>query len=231
MIGTIEGVVLAAVFFVASHVVLAGGPLRAGLVKSIGEKVFRGLYSAIAVAALVWLVLAYASAPPVGLWPESAWARYVPLVVMPFAAILLVCGLTTPNATSIAGAAESATANPAPGIMKVTRHPVLWGIALWALAHIPPNGDARSLILFAAFALLSFAGMLHIDRKRELSLGAAWGPIALTTSVVPFAAMLSGRAKLHFGEIGAWRIIAGVFLYLALVLAHWPVIGKSAMPF
>ena len=231
MIGTIEGVVAAAVFFVASHIVLSSGPLRAALVKRIGEKVFRGLYSAVASAGLVWLVIAFNIAPYVELWADAAWARYVPLVVVPFAAILLVCGVTTRNATAIGGGVDAEAANPAPGIMKVTRHPVLWGIALWALAHIPPNGDARSLILFGAFASLAFAGMALIDRKREQSMGAAWGPIALTTSVLPFAAMLSGRAKVQLGEIGAWRILAGLALYLALALAHLPVIGKSPLPF
>ena len=230
MIGTTEGVALAAVFFVVSHIVLAGGPLRAALVKSIGENAFRGLFSAVAIAALVWLALAYAGAPYVELWPETIWARHVPLVVMPFAAILVVCGLTTRNATAIGGGAID-EANPTPGIMKVTRHPFLWGVALWALAHIAPNGDAASLMLFGAIAILSFAGMAGIDRKRARALGAAWGPVLLGSSVLPFGAMLSGRAKLRFGEIGAWRILAGVALYVALVYAHTPVIGKSPMPF
>ena len=231
MIGTTEGVALAAIFFVVSHIVLASGPLRAALVKSIGENAFRGLFSAIAIGALVWLALAYTGAPHVELWPETAWARHVPLAVMPLAAVLVVCGLTTRNATAIGGGVNANTADPAPGIMKVTRHPFLWGIALWALAHIPPNGDARSLILFGALAILSFAGMAAIDRKRLRSLGAAWGPIVLTTSVLPFGALLSGRAKLRFGEISAWRILAGVALYAALVVAHAPVIGKSPLPF
>ena len=230
MIGTVEGVVLAAVFFVASHFLLASTPLRAALVKRIGENAFRGLFSAVALAGFAWLVVAHANAPGIELWPEARWARYVPLVVMPFAAILLVCGLTTRNPTAIGGGVEPGSANPAPGIMQVTRHPFLWGVALWALAHMPPNGDAASLVLFGAFALLALAGMPLLDRKRSETLGATWGPIALTTSVLPFAAMISGRAKLRFDEIGAWRILAGVALYLILLMAHGAIIGRSALP-
>ncbi len=230
MIGTTEGVALAAIFFVVSHIVLASAPLRAALVGSIGENAFRGLYSAVAIAAMVWLALAYTGAPYVELWPETAWARRVPLVVMPVAAILVVCGLTTRNATAIGGGAID-EANPTPGIMKVTRHPFLWGVALWALAHMAPNGDAASLMLFGAIAILSFVGMAGIDRKGERAGGAAWGPMVVGTSIVPFGALLSGRAKLRFGEIGAWRILAGLALYVALVFAHAPVIGKSPMPF
>ena len=229
MTGTLGTLLAAAAFFVASHLVLSSPALRAPLVARVGERAFRGLYSVVALAALVWLIRAYGAAPYVELWPHSAWARHVPLVVMPVAAILLVCGLTTKSPTAIGGGAPAAD-DPAPGILKVTRHPVMWAIVLWALAHVPPNGDAASLILFGALAALSAAGMPSIDRRRRKALGVAWEPVARTTSVLPFAAMASRRAKLRFGEIGVWRIVGGVALYVALLLFHAPVIGPSALP-
>ncbi len=229
MTGTIGAVFAAAVFFVASHFVLSSRLLRAPLAAHIGETGFRILHSAVSLVVLVWLVRSYAEAPYVELWPAGAWARAVPLAVMPFAAILLVCGLTTRSPTAIGGEPPP-TGDPAPGILKLTRHPVLWAIGLWALAHMPPNGDAASMLFFGAFAVLAIAGMPMLDRKLSEKLGAAWGPIALTTSVLPFAAMLSGRARLRFDEIGTWRILAGVALYLALLVAHGTVIGPSALP-
>ncbi len=229
MTGTLGTLLAAAAFFVASHLVLSSPALRAPLVARLGERAFLGLYSVVALAALAWLVLAYNAAPYVELWPLSAWAPYVPLAVMPFAAILLVCGLTTKSPTAIGGGAPPAD-DPAPGILKVTRHPVLWAIVLWALAHVPPNGDAASLILFGALAGLSAAGMPSIDRRRRATLGDAWKRLAETTSVWPFAALVSGRARLGFGEIGVWRILGVVALYLALLLLHAPVIGPSALP-
>ncbi len=229
MTGTLSASAAAAAFFIASHLILSSPALRGPLVARLGERAFRGLYSVVALAALVWLIRAYGAAPYVELWPQFAWVRHVPLVVMPFAAVLLVCGLTTKSPTAIGGGAPPAD-NPAPGILAVTRHPVLWAIVLWALAHVPPNGDAASLILFGALAMLSLAGMPSIDRKRREALGAAWEPVARTTSVLPFAALASGGAKLRFGEIGVWRILGGVALYLALLLLHAPVIGPSALP-
>ena len=230
MIGSLGAVVAAATFFVASHLLLPRKIVRGWLVERVGETAFLGLYSAVALGGLVWLLYAGAGAPYVEVWPTSAWARHVPLVVMPFAAILLVCGVTTRNPTAIGGRVEPGDAHPAPGIMQVTRHPTLWAFALWALAHMPANGDAASLVVFGTFAVLALAGMPLLDRKRSEALGATWGPIALTTSVVPFAALFSGRAKLRFSEIGAWRILAGVALYLALLVAHGPVIGVSPLP-
>ncbi len=228
MIGTIGGVALAAAVFVASHIVLSSTPLRGVLVGRLGEAGFRVAYSAVALAALVWLVAAHGVAPYVEIWGPSAATRHLPLVVMPFAAILLVAGVTVRNPAGMIAPAPGGDA--APGILKVTRHPVMWAIALWALVHMAANGDAASLLLFGALALLALAGMALIDRRKAAELGAAWGPVLLTTSALPFAAMLSGRATFRFAEIGAWRVLAGVALYLALLLLHGPVIGLAALP-
>ncbi|MCZ6721736.1 MAG: NnrU family protein, partial [Proteobacteria bacterium] len=230
MTGSLASVFAAAVFFVASHILLSDAALRTTLVERLGAVGFRALYSVVALAALVWLVMAYGRAPYIELWPQVTWARHLALVVMPIAVILVVCGVTTRNPLAVGGDAFAQSVEPMPGILKLTRHPVLWGTGLWALVHILANGDAASLIMFGSFAVLSFAGMAHIDRRRAKTLGAAWGPIALTTSAVPFAAILAGRAKLEFAQIGAWRILAGIAVYLAFLIAHEWVIGVSALP-
>ncbi len=229
MTGTLVALLAAALFFVASHLVASHPALRGGLVEQVGEIGFRALHGVVALFALVWLVLAYRAAPYVELWPPSAWARWVPLVAMPFAAILMVCGLSTRNPTAMYWQAPPPGEDPMPGILKVTRHPVMWAVALWAFAHMAANGDVASLLFFAAFAALALAGMAAIDRRRAGVMGAAWGPIALTTSVLPFAALATGRAKLRFAEIGPWRIAAGVALYAALLFAHGPLIGVAVL--
>lgn len=230
MTGTLASVFAAAVFFVASHFLLSGATLRTTLVERLGANGFRVLYSIVAVAALFWLISAFGRAPHLELWPRSAWTRHLALVAMPFAAILVAAGATTRSPLAMGGEAMAEAVDAVPGILKVTRHPVMWGIGLWALTHILANGDAASLVMFGALAVLSFAGMYHIDRRREQTLGAAWGPIALTTSVLPFAAILTGRARLDFGQIGAWRILAGLAVYLAILVAHETVVGVSALP-
>ncbi len=52
----------------------------------------------------------------------------------------------------------------------------------------------------------------------------------MTTSTLPFAALASGRATLRFSDIGTWRILLGVVVYLTLLLAHRAVIGVSPLP-
>jgi uncharacterized membrane protein len=58
-------------------------------------------------------------------------------------------------------------------------------------------------------------------------MGAAWGPIAMGSSVLPFGAIISGRAKFDFAGIGWARIAGGIALYVVLLLAHPWIAGKS----
>ena len=109
---------------------------------------------------------------------------------------------------------------PPGGILKITRHPLFWSFALWAAAHLLPNGDLASLYLFGAILLLSLVGMPLVDRKKEARFGAAWGPFALTTSAVPFVAVLQGRATLAAADFSLWRVVVGLALYVALFAAH-----------
>lgn len=225
-----DTLIAAAATFVAGHFVLAAQPVRVALIDRLGENGFRILFSLVALVTLVWTIKAWADAPYHALWVPPIWAAHVPLVVMPFAAILVVAGQTTPNATSIGGERVAEGRHPAPGIMSITRHPVLCGVTLWALSHLAVNGGAADLVLFGGLIVLAVGGMIHIDRRRQATLDSGWGPIALTTSAVPFLAALQGRCRIDWAGIGLWRPALGVALYFVLLWAHAPVIGVSPLP-
>src|SRR2546429_8678386 len=84
------------------------------------------------------------------------------------------------------------------GMVRVTRHPFLWGVALWSLVHLIMNGDQASVILSGSLLLLALGGTVAIDAKRRRKFGDAWTQFAQTTSSVPFAAILSGRNIFFF---------------------------------
>jgi uncharacterized membrane protein len=130
---------------------------------------------------------------------------------------------------------EALLSNPgvhdvAPGIQRVTRHPFLWGTALWALSHLAVNGTAADVVLMGGILVLSLGGMRHIDLRREIALGAAWGPVALTTSALPFAALATGRTTMDWQGIGWWRPALALALYAALLFLHPMIFGVSALP-
>lgn len=217
--------VIAGVAFCGSHVLLSSTGLRGSLRDQLGERGFLAVYSLTALVTFAWFVMAYAHAPTIVLWPRRMWTAVVPVVVMPLAAVLLVAGYTTSNPTAVGMERAARADDPAPGMLRVTRHPVMWGIGLWAVSHVIANGDLRSLLFFGAFAALSLGGTLLIDRKKRLALGSNWARLAEVTSNLPFAALLTGRARLRWRDIGFLRLAAGLLLYAVLYNAHRLIAG------
>lgn len=216
---------IAGVAFCGSHVLLSSTGLRGSLRDQLSERGFLAVYSLTALATFAWFLVAYAHAPTIVLWPRQRWTALVPVVLMPLAAVLLVAGYTTPNPTAVGMERSVRADDPAPGILRVTRHPVMWAIALWAISHLIANGDLRSLMFFGAFAGLSLGGTVLIDRKKRLALGSDWSRLAELTSNLPFAALVAGRTRLRWRDISWLRVIAGLLLYAVFYNAHAIITG------
>lgn len=230
MVGTISNLALAVAVFVGGHFFLSSLTVRRPLVRTLGENAFRGLYSLVALGTLVWVIGAYRAAPYAELWPAEAALGAVPLAIMPLASFFFVAGLSTRTVTMVGGEAMASDPDPVTGITTVTRHPFLWGVGLWAAAHLAANGDAASLVLFGGMAVLSFGGMIHIDYRRHATLGADWGPIAMSTSAIPFLAALQGRHPVDWRGIDWSRLFAGLIFYAVLLVLHPWIGGTSVIP-
>ena len=212
-------VALAVLAFVGGHFLLSSPPVRKPIAVRIGERAFIGVYSTLMVAALVWMAKAFIAAPFIPLWSAPPAARLIPVIVMPFACVLLVGSLTGRNPTMIMQSVAK-SGDPAPGVVKVTRHPMMWAIGLWALAHLVVNGEAAAVLLFGGLAVLALAGTLAIDAKRRARDPEGFARLAARTSNLPLAALIAGRATMRFGDIGWWRLGLAAALYVALLLAH-----------
>ena len=221
--------VIAGVAFCGSHILLSSTRLRGSLRDQLGERGFLAVYSLTSLVIFAWFVAAYSAAPTIALWPSQRWTALVPVSVMPLATILLVAGYTTRNPTAVGMERSARADDPAPGILSVTRHPVMWAIGLWAVAHLIANGDLSAVLFFGSLAALALGGTVLIDRKKQLALGSNWVRLAELTSNVPFAALLTGRTKLRWREIGLLRVAAGLLLYAVLYLAHPIITGLPVM--
>ena len=220
---------LAAIFFAGIHLGVAGTTLRDRAIAALGQNGYRVAFSIATVVGLAWLVMAYNRAPYVVTWGMLEWWKPFAIILMLPASLLVVVGLTTPNPTAVAQ--ENRLAQPPQGIVRVTRHPFLTGVAIWALVHLIGNGDVASCVFFAVWAVVALAGTVSIDRKRRRLLGAAaWEPFAAQTSIVPFAAVAAGRNRFRPGEIGAWRWGAAVIVYVLMLVGHADVVGVSPFP-
>ncbi len=212
--------VLAAVFFLGIHVFVSGTGLRGVIVGTTGEKGFRALFSILSLVGIVWLCRAYGQTGEVELWGDVGWFHPVAFILMIVAFLFVGIGLTTPSPTVSGGESQLDRDQPAEGILRITRHPFLWGVAIWAFVHLVVNGDAASIVLFGSFLVLALVGPPLIDAKRRATCGDKWDRFAAVTSSVPFAAILQGRNSLKLGELGRWRIAVGLVLWIVFLRAH-----------
>ncbi len=220
---------LASAFFVGTHLGIPSSPLRDQLVRRFGERGYRLLYSLLSFVALFWMIVAYRSAPFVPALDVGTGLRHLALGLMPFALLLVVCGLTAPNPMAMGQRPDADAREPATGIQRVTRHPFLWGVALWAVLHALANGHRAALLFFGSFALLALAGTVLLDRRRMREGGPGWGIYLQSTSNVPFWAILQRRQRLVLSEIGGWRVAIAFALYGLLLLSHGWLFGRPLM--
>lgn len=228
--GSLLHLILSVIAFVGGHLLLSSVPVRKPLIGVLGAKGFQGVYSLLVAAAMGWMAWAWTEAPYIALWDPPLWTRWIPMLTMPIIMVMLVAGYTTKNPTT--AGQESALGEPeqAKGIVKVTRHPANLAMALWGLVHVVPNPDVAALLLFGGVAGLGIAGTWHIERRRRAAYGADWDRFTAGTSVVPFAAILSGRTSVTLAEIGWWRIAAGVGLYVLVLYTHNYMVGATPWP-
>jgi uncharacterized membrane protein len=205
--------------FLVLHMVPAIAGLRSRLVSAMGRRSYLIVYSLVSLLALAWLFHATMRLDFVPLWDAAPWQGWVPMVLTPIGFVFLLAGLTSPNPVSV----TMRKPGLAPGaITTITRHPALWGFALWAGGHMVPNGDVRSLLLFGSMLVFALLGMVITDRRNRRRLGDDW---PTSTSVLPFAAALAGRTRLRLD----WPLVGAVVASAAITA--WLLMGGHAVLF
>jgi uncharacterized membrane protein len=174
--------------FVAIHLIPSAPNLRASLLGKLGENGYKGIYSLLALAGLGMIIYGKAIASYDPVWYPPAWSRHLVWAMMLPALILIVA------------------ANVPGNVKRLTPHPMMWAVSIWAIAHLMANGDKASIILFAP--LLAFAA-IHIVSAN--SRGAQ-----VQSEKLPLAADLK-------------VVIIGIVVYVALLFAHPYLFKVSAL--
>ena len=204
----------ASIAFVGTHFAMSH-PLRAPMVRSLGETGFQIVYSLVSVATLGWMIAAFLateSRVPVLPWGYGT-VEWIATSVLSLLALVLVVGSAGPAnpAMGLPGAEDAARAKPA-GVFALTRHPMMWGFALWAASHVVAAPTARTLIVSTAIAVLALVGSATQDAKKRRQMGEAWLAWEQRTSFAP-----------RFGRMAAIRPttwLFGAVLWLLASAAH-----------
>ena len=204
------------VAFVGSHFAMSH-PLRAPLVRGLGEKGFMGVYTLVSLASFAWIVIAFRAVGPGGdlLWNGQAVLPWVLGSLMTLVAIVLIFGSFKGN-PAVPGAPAALAEQQPSGIFTVTRHPMMWGVAVWALAHMLVSPSPRTLVTAGAMGLLALVGAHLQDRKKAALMGAAWQHWQSRTSFTPRWSRLPGAGvKLWLGALVGWLAFSGAHIWLA----------------
>jgi uncharacterized membrane protein len=225
---------VAAATFLGIHLLISGTRSRDAIVAKIGERIFLGAFSLASLGIITWLVMAFNAAQASGENPTlyMPWigVKHLAIPVMAVAFFLAVPGLLLPNPTSLKQESAATKDETIRGVLRITRHPFLWGVAIWSAFHLSANGDEASAIFFGTFLLLALFGTFSIDAKRKRKLGEVWGSFASKTSNIPFAAILARRNSLKLGEILDWRLLIAVVAFLGVLFSHAHLFGVSPFP-
>lgn len=183
--------VLGLILFLGVHSArVVAEPWRQRFIAERGEMAWKGLYSMIAIAGLVLLVIGYGQArqQPMVLWGSPTWVRHV-------AALLTLASFVMIAAAYV----------PKNHIKAALKHPMVLGVKVWALAHLIANNTLADLLLFGGFlvwAVLSF----RAARARDRAAGTVYpAGIGLRTAIVLLlgtGAWVAFALKLHLALIG-----------------------------
>lgn len=163
--------ILGLILFLGSHSVrIVAEPWRRATIAKIGPGAWKGVYSLLALAGFVLLVIGYADArlSPATLYQPPSWTRH--------AAALL----TLPAFMLLAAAYV-----PGTRIKRRVGHPMVLGVKFWAIAHLIANGRTADVLLFGAF--LAWAVVDYVSaRRRDRLAGVTYpaGPLSRDLSAV-----------------------------------------------
>lgn len=140
------------IVFLGVHALTMARSWRAGIIAKIGEGPYKGLYSLVALAGLVLIVVGYGQYRQAGyipVWDPPVWTRHLALPLVWIAFVLFPAAYL-------------------PGRIKaVVKHPMMAAVKIWAFAHILANGDLGSILLFGSFLIWAVTARISVKYRGE----------------------------------------------------------------
>jgi uncharacterized membrane protein len=209
---------VASVAFVGTHFLMSH-PLRAGMVKAMGEAGFAIVYSIVSLLTFGWMIWAYPDATveaPAPLWDAGKFGFIIATLLMWLGSVLFMGSLRRNPAFPRPGKPITRIDDPN-GVYAITRHPMMWGFTLWAIVHAIANPTQASLVVSFAIAFLALVGAALQDKKKEMLLGDLWRGWTAKTSFVPYGRGLKSA--------DGFALALGTLVWLGATWVHNPPVG------
>lgn len=223
---------LACAFFLCIHMMVSGTVIKDHIITAIGVRAYYALFSLLSIGGFFWMVGAFFDARThelnVHFWEAPMALKILAFGVNFIGIMLLVIGILSPSPTNLR-ALSRMPENPISGIIRVTRHPVLVGIALLALTHMLCNGNLAAWMFFGTLFALCLLGANHIDVKRDATIGPNYAIIRKHTSIIPFLAIAQGRIRFEPSELGVLRVLMATSVFTFLVVLHELLFWRPAL--
>ena len=205
----LAGLLLSSIAFVGLHFLMSH-PLRAPLVAKLGERAFQGVYSIqslLTFGLAIYFYRAIGREPPI--WVAVGWVWTVASLFMWLGSILFVGSFLRNPA--LPGARLERGAKPS-GVFAITRHPMMWGFAIWAAVHLAVIGTPKALVFDGTILFLAIAGSMGQDSKKAKLMGERFHEWSAQTAFVPF-----GRGV---AWPGLTAFAGGTLLFLVATFFH-----------
>ena len=211
------GLFFSSIAFVGLHFLLSH-PLRDPLVRRIGVRLFQIIYSLIALVtfgAMIHYYSALGGEPQLYVAGDAVWIAAS--LLMWFGAILFVGSFVRNPALP---GARLERGRKAGGVFAITRHPMMWGFATWAIVHLIVVAMPKTLVFDGAILLLAIGGSVGQDAKKRKLMGERWHEWVAHTAFIPFARGVANP--------GAVALIGGTLLFFIATWAHGALGGMPA---
>ncbi len=220
-------VTLLATLFVVTHIAMSTTPIRSSLVRKIGESRFVTLYGVFAALLVYYAAHRFDGLPGLNLAavPAIRWA----LITVIGIGIALMVGSLVGYPDSPFSVRGHNFREPY-GMERITRHGFFAGTFLLGGAHALLAAHLNGTVFFSSLALLAVVGSRHQDYKLLHRGGEAYQHFLATTSMLPFAAIISGRQRLAWSEL-PWRgLLIGLAVAWALRTLHQWILAYDGAP-
>lgn len=167
------------VVFYLVHFIPSMPKLRQQLIQRTGIGVYKGVFSILALTSLGCVIIGMQQAKFVHVWSPPPEMHYLSAMMM-----LLGCWLLVSRFLPSV-------------INRVTPHPMLWGVACWASAHLLSNGDLASLSLFGSFLCFSLLSIWSINQRGIQHAEASLSIRSTMLSFIAAMALFLALWKLH----------------------------------